>query len=182
MSWEASRRPFVGEGVMLSRKRGASVGSVVNGQTVTESVSKRSSGTITAGRGLPVWSVPPATVQASPRLTRQAGRKPARPPVLIAAGDNPERLRSEPSWARLCAVAPIEASSGKVVRYRLNPAGDRLANAALWTIVNHCDHPHGLRPAHPSLRGTANQGGPLQEGDHPRAQALSRPRGLQRRW
>ena len=55
--------------------------------------------------------------------------------LLIAAGDNPERLRSEPSWARLCGVAPIEASSGKVVRYRLNPGGDRQANAALWTIV-----------------------------------------------
>lgn len=42
MSRDASRSPFVGEGAMLSRKRGASVGSVVNGQTVTESVSKRS--------------------------------------------------------------------------------------------------------------------------------------------
>jgi transposase len=55
--------------------------------------------------------------------------------LLIAAGDNPERLRSEPSWARLCGVAPIEASSGKVVRHRLNPGGDRQANAALWHIV-----------------------------------------------
>jgi transposase len=55
--------------------------------------------------------------------------------LLIAAGDNPDRLRSEPSWARLCGVAPIEASSGRVVRYRLNPGGDRQANAALWTIV-----------------------------------------------
>ena len=34
--------------------------------------------------------------------------------LLVAAGDNPDRLRSEPSWARLCGVAPIEASSGKV--------------------------------------------------------------------
>jgi transposase len=55
--------------------------------------------------------------------------------VLITAGDNPERLRSEPSWARLCGVAPIEASSGKVIRRRLNPGGDRQANAALWHIV-----------------------------------------------
>ncbi len=55
--------------------------------------------------------------------------------LLVAAGDNPDRLRSEPSWARLCGVAPIEASSGKVVRYRLNPGGDRQANAALWHIV-----------------------------------------------
>ncbi len=55
--------------------------------------------------------------------------------LLVAAGDNPGRLRSEPSWARLCGVAPIEASSGKVIRLRLNPGGDRQANAALWTIV-----------------------------------------------
>jgi transposase len=55
--------------------------------------------------------------------------------LLVAAGDNPDRLRSEPSWARLCGVAPIEASSGKIVRYRLNPGGDRQANSALWNIV-----------------------------------------------
>ena len=55
--------------------------------------------------------------------------------LLVTAGDNPDRLRSEPSWARLCGVAPIPASSGKVVRLRLNPGGDRQANAALWHIV-----------------------------------------------
>jgi transposase len=55
--------------------------------------------------------------------------------LLVAAGDNPDRLRSEPSWARLCGVSPIEASSGKVTRHRLNGGGDRQANAALWHIV-----------------------------------------------
>ena len=55
--------------------------------------------------------------------------------LLVAAGDNPERLHSEPSWARLCGVAPIPASSGKVVRLRLSPFGDRQANAALWHIA-----------------------------------------------
>ena len=55
--------------------------------------------------------------------------------LLVAAGDNPDRLSSEPSWARLCGVAPIAASSGKVVRLRLNPFGDRQANAALWHIA-----------------------------------------------
>ncbi len=55
--------------------------------------------------------------------------------LLIAAGDHPERLRSEAAWAHLCAVAPIPASSGKTVRRRLNPAGDRQANHALWRIV-----------------------------------------------
>ena len=55
--------------------------------------------------------------------------------LLVAAGDHPERLRSEAAFAQLCGVAPIPASSGKVVRHRLNRAGDRHANQALWRIV-----------------------------------------------
>src|SRR6266511_2028 len=55
--------------------------------------------------------------------------------LLIAAGDHPERLRSEAAWAHLCAAAPIPASSGKTVRHRLNPGGDRQANHALWRIA-----------------------------------------------
>ena len=55
--------------------------------------------------------------------------------LLVAAGDNPERLRSEAAWAHLCGVAPIQASSGKVTRYRLNRGGDRQANHALWRIA-----------------------------------------------
>jgi transposase len=56
--------------------------------------------------------------------------------LLIAAGDNPGRLRSEAAWAHLCAVAPIPASSGKTQnRHRLNRGGDRQANHALWRIV-----------------------------------------------
>jgi transposase len=55
--------------------------------------------------------------------------------LLVAAGDNPERLRSEAAWAHLCGVAPIEASSGKITRLRLNRGGDRQANSALWHIV-----------------------------------------------
>jgi transposase len=52
--------------------------------------------------------------------------------LLIVAGDNPQRLRSEASFASLCGVAPIEASSGKVVRHRLNRGGNREANRALY--------------------------------------------------
>lgn len=55
--------------------------------------------------------------------------------VLIAAGDNPERVRSEPAWARLCGVAPIPASSGMTTRHRLNRGGHRQANAALYRTV-----------------------------------------------
>jgi transposase len=55
--------------------------------------------------------------------------------LLITAGDNPDRLRSEAAWAHLCGVSPIEASSGKVTRHRLNRGGDRQANHALWRIA-----------------------------------------------
>jgi len=55
--------------------------------------------------------------------------------LLVAAGDNPKRLRSEAAFAQLCGVAPLPASSGRVVRHRLNRGGDRQANAALWRIV-----------------------------------------------
>ena len=55
--------------------------------------------------------------------------------LLVAAGDNPERLHSEQAWAHMCGVTPIAASSGKTTRYRLNRGGDRNANAALYRIV-----------------------------------------------
>src|SRR5437762_10338482 len=55
--------------------------------------------------------------------------------LLVAAGDHPGRLRSEAAWAHLCGTAPIPASSGKTIRHRLNPGGDRQANHALWRIV-----------------------------------------------
>src|SRR6266545_2581466 len=55
--------------------------------------------------------------------------------MLIAAGDNPDRLNSEGSFAALCGVSPVDASSGKTKRRRLNRGGDRQANAALYRIV-----------------------------------------------
>jgi transposase len=55
--------------------------------------------------------------------------------LLTAVGDNPERMRSEAAFAHLCGVAPIQASSGKVTRHRLNRGGNRQANHALWRIV-----------------------------------------------
>ncbi|PHM45544.1 IS110 family transposase [Xenorhabdus miraniensis] len=55
--------------------------------------------------------------------------------LLITAGDNPERLHSESSFAALCGVSPVPASSGKNQRYRLNRGGDRAANSALHIIA-----------------------------------------------
>ena len=55
--------------------------------------------------------------------------------LLLAAGDNPDRLGNERSWAALLASNPIQASSGKTTRHRLNRGGDRHGNSALWRIV-----------------------------------------------
>jgi transposase len=55
--------------------------------------------------------------------------------LLVAIGDNPHRLRSEASFAALCGVSPIDASSGQRQRHRLNRGGDRIANQAIWRIV-----------------------------------------------
>src|SRR5665213_3285187 len=55
--------------------------------------------------------------------------------LLLTAGDNPERLRSEASFAALCGVSPVPASSGKTIRHRLNRGRDRAANSALHIIA-----------------------------------------------
>jgi transposase len=55
--------------------------------------------------------------------------------LLVAAGDNPDRLHSNAAFSMLCGASPIQASSGKTRRHRLNRGGDRQANAALHRIV-----------------------------------------------
>jgi transposase len=64
--------------------------------------------------------------------------------LLVTAGDNPARLRTERSFARLCGAAPIPVSSGRTDRHRLHRGGDRQANSALWRIAlvrMHCHQP-----------------------------------------
>ncbi len=76
------------------------------------------------------------TAEASPKLVDTFGVGPdVAGALLVAAGDNPDRLRSEAAFAMLCGASPVEASSGKTVRHRLNRGGDRQANAALYRIV-----------------------------------------------
>ena len=55
--------------------------------------------------------------------------------LLVAAGDNPQRLTREASFAALCGVSPIDASSGRQHRHRLNRGGNRDANRALWVVA-----------------------------------------------
>ena len=76
------------------------------------------------------------TAQAAPRLRRRCGVGPEiAGALLVAAGGNPERLRSEAAFSMLCGASPIPASSGKTVRHRLNRGGNRQANTALYRIV-----------------------------------------------
>jgi len=76
------------------------------------------------------------TAETAPALVRTFGiGADTAATLLVAAGSNPERLRSEPAFAALCGVNPIPASSGRTDRHRLNRGGDRQANAALYRVV-----------------------------------------------
>ena len=76
------------------------------------------------------------TSSAAPRARALLGVGPdTASQLLTTAGDNPDRLRCEAAFARLCGVAPIPASSGRTDRHRLHRGGDRHANAALYRVV-----------------------------------------------
>ncbi|WSU86790.1 IS110 family transposase (plasmid) [Streptomyces globisporus] len=80
--------------------------------------------------------IAPFTQEINPALTDLNGVGPdVAGQLLVTAGDNPDRLRSEAAFAMLCGVAPLPASSGRTHRHRLNRGGDRAANAALYRIV-----------------------------------------------
>lgn len=115
------------------------------------------------------------TKTAAPRLLAERGVGPetaAR--LLIVAGDNPDRLRSDSALAALCGASPVEASSGKTTRHRLNRGGDRQGNNALWTI----QRPHDPRPRNPRLRCATLQGRQEQQGDPTLPHAPRRTRHL----
>ena len=72
----------------------------------------------------------------APQLLERVGDGPdSAITLLITAGDNPERLTNEAAFAALCGASPVERSSGKQQRRRLNRGGDRQANGALYRIV-----------------------------------------------
>jgi transposase len=73
---------------------------------------------------------------AAPGYLALAGVGPQSAAALIAAaGDNTSRIRTESAFAALCGVSPVDCSSGKHERHRLNHGGDRQANSALWRIA-----------------------------------------------
>jgi transposase len=71
----------------------------------------------------------------APALLGQPGVGPVTAAQILISWSHPGRLRSEAAFAMLAGTAPIEASSGQVVRHRLNRGGDRQLNRALHTIV-----------------------------------------------
>jgi transposase len=74
--------------------------------------------------------------QVNPTLLSLSGVGPVTAAtLLVAAGDNPERLGTRASFAALTGVAPVPASSGQRTRHRLSRGGNRHANAALHRIV-----------------------------------------------
>jgi transposase len=78
----------------------------------------------------------PLVAHAAPELVERLGvGTETAGALLVAAGENAQRIRNERSFARLCGAAPLDASSGKQQRHRLSRAGDRQANSALWRIA-----------------------------------------------
>jgi transposase len=95
--------------------------------------------------------------------------------LLLTAGDNPERLRSEASFASLCGVSPVPASSGKTVRHRLNRGGDprrqqRIAHHRHRTLTN--------RPENERLCCSPDSRRAFQTRRHSSVEALPRERSL----
>jgi transposase len=89
----------------------------------------------------------------APALLAQPGVGPVTAAQVLISWSHPGRLRSEAAFAMLAGAAPIQASSGRVVRHRLNRGGDRQLNRALHTIVM-------LRERYHEPPGAMSLGGP----------------------
>lgn len=89
------------------------------------------------------------TRQQSPQLLAQPGIAALTSAEILCAWSHPHRLRSEAAFACLAGTAPLPASSGQTVRYRLSRRGDRRLNWALEMIVR-CRLAH-----HPETRAYA---------------------------
>ena len=114
--------------------------------------------------------------KANPALLAAEGVGPDTAAVLlVAAGDNPRRMKSEKSFAALCGASPVPASSGQTVRHRLNRGGNRQANNALWPMRY---HPDAHRRPHQRLRHPTTGRRKKEKRDHPLPEAAHRPTDL----
>ena len=75
------------------------------------------------------------TRKLAPQLLSQPGIGPLLAAQIVLSWSHPGRLASEAAFARLAGAAPIPASSGQTIRYRLDRGGDRQLNRALHQIV-----------------------------------------------
>lgn len=80
-----------------------------------------------------IGAIPADAAPLLVRLKRVGAQSAAQ--LMVTVGNNPERLRSEASFAMLCGVAPVPVSSGMAYRRRLNRGGDRQANPAIRIIA-----------------------------------------------
>ena len=119
--------------------------------------------------------VPLVTVRAPGLLSLYGVGPDTAAMLLIAAGDHPERLRSEAAWAHMCAVAP---DPGLVRENAPAPAQPRREPRGQPCPVADRDHPDERPPRHPRLRSAAHGGGAVEEGHHPLPETVRRPRGL----
>ena len=114
--------------------------------------------------------------KANPALLAAKGVGPDTASVLlVAAGDNPGRMRSERAFAALCGTSPVQASSGQTIRHRLNRGGNRHANSALWPMRY---HPDAHRRCNKRICDPTPGGGKEPQRDHPLPEAAHRPRDL----
>jgi transposase len=70
-----------------------------------------------------------------PELLREQGVGPVCAAQLLVSSGTPGRMRSEASFAALAGTSPVDASSGRQQRHRLNRGGDRQLNHALHVIA-----------------------------------------------
>jgi len=73
--------------------------------------------------------------ELAPPLLAETGIGPISAAQVVVAWSHHGRLRSEAAFARLAGAPPIPASSGLVIRHRLDRGGDRQLNRALHTVI-----------------------------------------------
>ena len=100
--------------------------------------------------------------------------------MMVVAGDNPGRIRSEAAFAKLCGACPIPASSGLTNRHRLFRGLPGRPPPRQRDALPDRDRPHALAPADHRLRPATHRRGLVEERHHPLPEALRRPGGLPR--
>ena len=89
-------------------------------------------------RGGPVFQTTRGSSSNAPRTCLMSSASASIPAaeILIVAGDNPERIRSEAAFAKLAGISPIPTGSGMTSgKHRINHGGHRQLNAAIYRTV-----------------------------------------------